>query len=478
MQSRPLSGRVRRALCRFAIGVPGVLLLTILYPLVRPAHAGVAIGSSSAGFLNFEVGARPAGMAGAGIGIGSGVTSQVWNPAFLADINRPEVGAMHASWLDGLSYEWLGYAKPMGPKLGVGSISVAYFHMPSFTGYDAMDNPIGEFKAYDMAVTMGLARSLTPALSVGANARLIRQSLADVSGTGAAVDFGATARVAGTTVGASVQNLGPDLSLDGVKSPLPRQVRFGMSRPFYENRVLLAADLNMPSDYYKDFRVGTEVRPHELIALRLGYRHELGTSGDPQDGLSFGVGLRWKALTVDYAMTPDDAFDNVQRLSFGYSFGGGEEKTPEPEKKPREEKPEPPPPPTGPKVIASAKPSAPPPAASKPEPKRVVAEAPAKTPPATSAPKEIAKAPAPRKSSSKSVYDVVLGTYQSEASARSEIKALEILGFSVKDAEITSLDGGGYRLSLARFGSRGSADNLAASLSKMSFQPRVEVVQR
>lgn len=470
MHSKPLSGRVRRGLCRLARVVPGVLLLASLYPFVRPAQAGVAVGASSAGFLNFEVGARPAGMAGAGIGTGSGVTSQLWNPAFLADLDRPEVGAMHASWLDGLSYEWLGYAKPLGPKWGIGSVSIAYFHMPSIAGYDAFDNPIGEYKAYDMAVTVGLARPLTSAFSVGANARFIRQSLADVSGTGGAVDLGVKAQVAGTTVGASIQNLGPDLSLGGASNPLPRQVRFGMSRPLYENRVLLAADLNMPSDYYNDLRVGTEVRPHELVALRMGYRHELGSSGDPQNGLSFGVGLRWKALTVDYAMTPDNAFDNVQRLSFGYSFGGGAEKAPEPEKKPRKEKPEPPPPPKGPKVIASAKPSPPAPTA----PTRVGAAKPA---PAAS--QEVAKAPSKSNPPSKrALYDVVLGTYQSETSARSELKALEILGFSVKDAKITPLDGGGYRLSLARFGSRSSANNLAASLAKMSFQPRVEVVQR
>jgi hypothetical protein len=475
MHRKPLSGRARRALLRFVGSASGVLLLATLYPFVRPAHAGVAVGGSSAGFLNFEVGARPAGMAGAGIGIGSGVTSQLWNPAFLADLNRPEVGGMHASWLNGLSYEWLGYAKPMGPKWGVGSFSVAYFHMPSFTGYDAFDNPIGDYRAYDMAVTAGLARALTPALSVGANARLIRQSLADVSGTGGAVDLGARALVAGTTLGASVQNLGPDLSLGGASNPLPRQVRFGVSRSFYANRVLLAADYNIPSDYYKDVRVGTEVRPYDLVALRLGYRHELGSSGDPENGLSFGVGLRWKALTVDYAMTPDNAFDNVQRLSFGYSFGGGEEETPKPEKKPREEKPAPPPPPKGPKVIASLKPQP------KPE---VASSAPAASAARSSetqvkgAPKAVAEAPAPRSSSKGSLYDVVLGTYQSETAANSEIKALEILGFSVKDAKITPLDGGGFRLSLARFGSKRSADNLASTLAKMSFQPHVEMVQR
>ena len=493
MQPKRLSWCAQRALPRYARAVAGVLLLSSLYPLVRSAEAGVAVGTSSAGFLNFEVGARPAGMAGAGIGMGSGVASQLWNPAFLSDLNRPEVGAMHASWLDGLSYEWLGYARPLSPALGIGSVSVAYFHMPSIAGYDAFDNPIGEYKAYDMAVTLGLARALSPAFAVGANARFIRQSLADVSGMGGAVDLGMKAIVAGTTAGVSLQNLGPDLSLGGASNPLPRQVRFGLSRPFYHDRVLLATDLNIPSDYYKDVRVGTEVRPHDVIALRLGYRHELGSSGDPQNGLSFGVGLRWKAVTVDYAMTPDNAFDNVQRLSFGYSFGGGAEKAPEPEEKPREQKPEPPPPPTGPKVIASAKPSKPPVAAATAAPAaREPAAKPAPTPPVTPAPspapKVVAQAPTPQavaqpaaqpKPSSKGVlFDVVLGVYQSEASAQSELKALDILGFSVKDSKITPLDGGGYRLSLARFGSKKSADDLASSLSKMSFQPRIETVQR
>lgn len=472
-----------RAISRYAGTASSVLLLASLYAFVRPAEAGVAVGTSSAGFLNFEVGARPAGMAGAGIGIGSGVASQLWNPAFLADLSHPEVGAMHASWLDGLSYEWLGYARPLSPSLGIGSVSVAYFHMPSIAGYDAFDNPIGEYRAYDMAMTVGLARAFTPAFSVGANARLIRQSLADVSGTGGAVDLGMKAVVAGTTAGASIQNLGPDLSLGGSSNPLPRQIRFGLSRPFYHERVLLATDFNLPSDYYKDVRIGTEIRPHDLIALRLGYRHELGSSADPQNGLSFGVGLRWKAVTVDYAMTPDNEFDNVQRLSFGYSFGGGTEKAPEPEEKPREQKPAPPPPPTGPKVIASAKPAkAPAGAASAAPATQSPAAKSAPVAPATAtpaAPKAVAQASdAPKPASKGSLYDVVLGIYQTEAAAQSELKALDILGFSVKDAKITALGDGGYRLSLARFGSKKSADDLASSLTKMSFQPRVEMVQR
>ncbi len=482
MDLKPLSGVVCRLARRATRLLPGVLLLSSLYPFVRPARADVAVGTSSAGFLGFEIGGRPSGMAGAQVGIGSGVMSQFWNPAFLADLQRPEIGAMHANWLGDLKYEWLGYARPLGPRTGVGSISVAYFHMPSISGVDQFDNPTGEFRVYDMAVTAGLARPLTRAISAGANVKLIRQTFADVSGTGGALDLGAKAVFQGTTFGAAVQNLGPSLSLGGSPYPLPRQIRFGASRAFYNDRVLLAADYNIPRDYYKDVRIGTEVRPHEIVALRLGYRRELGSSGDPSTGISFGLGLHVKQLALDYAMTPSNAFDDVHRFSFGYSFGGGgEERTPEP-RKPEPETPAPPPPPAGPKVIARAtpRPASPVPAAIAVSPKQVAA-APAEAAPA-SRPVEKGSAPLPAPAPKQSLrgvqYDVVLGVFQSEESARSELKALEILGFSVKDARVESTTGGGYRLSLARFGSKKSADNLAASLARMSFQPRVEVVQR
>src|SRR5262245_21459463 len=104
---------------------------------------------------------------------------------------------MHASWLGDLKYEWLGYARPLGPKQGVASVSLAYFHLPSISGVDAFDNPTGEFRVYDAALTAGFARPLGGGLNAGANVKYIRQSLAGVSGNGAALDLGATAAIMG-----------------------------------------------------------------------------------------------------------------------------------------------------------------------------------------------------------------------------------------------------------------------------------------
>jgi hypothetical protein len=449
-----------------------VLLLGIACVWVRPANAQVAIGASSANFLSFEIGGKSAGMAGAQTGIASGVTAQFWNPAALATLNQSQVGAMHANWLQDLSYEWLGYAKPMG-KLGVGSFSVAYFHTPGIQGVDEFDNPTGEFKVYDIALTAGLARALTPNISIGANAKMIRQSLGTVSATAPAVDFGVRAVLAGTTLGAAVQNLGPEISFDGAGYPMPRQIRLGAGRAFLNDRIQLAADYNIPRDYYKDLRVGTEVRAHTNVSLRVGYRHEFGTTDDPATGLSYGLGIHFHQLELDYALTPSDQFDDVHRLSFGYSFGASSD-----ERKPETPKrtPPAPPAPAPPRVIASAAPAAPP-ASVKPAP-AVAAPPVASSKPNLGEPAMEAPAPAKPAKQRPAEYEVVLPGYSTDSSAQAELKALGLLGFRVKDAIVERTPQKGYRIRLARVRTRNNADDMAASLARMSFRAVVEVVQR
>lgn len=457
-------------LARFFSLAASVPLLTLLYVPVRPAHAQVAVGTSAGDFLGFEIGASSAGLAGANTSVASGAQSQYWNPALLAGMSRPQASMMHATWLGNLQYEWAGYARPLGPKAGVGSVSVAYFHMPSLNGVDEFDNPTGTFKVYDMALTVGLARPVARGIQLGANAKLIRQTLATVSGTGVAADIGASASIAGTSFGAAIQNLGPSISFGDGNYPLPQQIRFGVSREFLTERLLLTTDYNIPKTYYHDLRVGAEIRPHAIVAVRIGYRREFGTRDDPATGLSYGLGAHVGPVNVDYAMTPDNEFADVHRLSFGYSFGAAqpkaEPKQPEPKRQPAPATPAP----KGPPVIAAApaaKPSAPVPPVAKPAPQeKAAAPAPVPTP-----------APAP-KPALPDQYEVVLGSYQSERSAQSELQALQILGFSVKNAKITLVPGWGYRLSLARLNSKKSADELAASLTRLSFTPRVEVARR
>ena len=490
---RPLRGTENRLESILHVVLAFLISASLLYVQVRPVYADVAVGGGTGDFLEFEIGGRSAGMGGAQVGSASGVTAQFWNPAGLASLERPQVGGMHAAWLGDLKYEWIGYARPMSPKLGVGSLSVAYFHMPSIQGVDEFGSPTGEFKVYDMAVTAGLSRPVGNHLSIGANTKLIRQTLATVSATGLAVDVGAQAKgPRGVTFGAVVQNLGPSLSFDGASYPLSRQIRVGASGEVANGRVLLATDYNMPSDYYDDVRVGAEVRAHPNVSLRLGYRREMGAGENPQTGFSYGLGFQFKQLNLDYAMTPNEDFDNIHRLSFGYSFGtGAPEKEPKQPKK-EEPKEEPAPEaPKGPRVIAEATPEAPKPAPKAAAPKPAAQTETAKpaapkvtptaavTTAATSETKAEEPAAVPAPKAVPVQYAVVMPGYPSKDSAEAEMKALELLGFRTKDAQIVKdPKRGGFMITFTRMKSKGSAEEVASNLQRMSFRALVEVAQK
>ena len=74
-------------------------------------------------------------------------------------------------------------------------------------------------------------------------------------------------------------------------------------------------------------------------------------------------------------------------------------------------------------------------------------------------------------------YMVLLAGFQSKESAEAEVKALQLLGFRTKDAQIEKdPKRGGYRITLARMKSKGNADEMAGELQRMSFRATVEPI--
>ncbi|MEK7314875.1 MAG: SPOR domain-containing protein, partial [Candidatus Eisenbacteria bacterium] len=75
-------------------------------------------------------------------------------------------------------------------------------------------------------------------------------------------------------------------------------------------------------------------------------------------------------------------------------------------------------------------------------------------------------------------FAIVLPGYQSMDGAQSELKALQLLGFRVKDATIVANESGSYSIRLAQMKSKASAEEMASSLARMSFRAVVQTVQR
>src|SRR5579862_1871021 len=89
-------------------------------------------GVSWAAFSPVAVGARAAGMGEAVTAGSDDVYSLYYNPAGLAQLNRPELGAYYSRLFAGLSdgsnisQSFVGYGHPLGPLASHGSLGIDY----------------------------------------------------------------------------------------------------------------------------------------------------------------------------------------------------------------------------------------------------------------------------------------------------------------------------------------------------------------
>ena len=96
--------------------------------------------------------------------------------------------------------------------------------------------------------------------------------------------------------------------------------------------------------------------------------------------------------------------------------------------------------------------------------------------PSAPSPEELAARPS---SPAPLAYAVVLPGFQTKEGAQGEMKALELLGFQTKHAQISrDPKRGGWMITFARLNSKGNADTMAASLQRMSFRASVELVEQ
>jgi hypothetical protein len=195
---------------------------------VRPALAQAAVdntayGTTSAEFLLLGAGARGAALGGAFASIATDVTSLYWNPAGLAQMERPSMSASTYSYLADTRYSWVGIGFPMD-----GGQSAIGFHGATFGFSDqkvyTVDDPEGALGVtYSVAETYlagTYSRNFSDRFSAGFTAKFVSDKLGDVTGTAFAFDFGTSfhAMVGGNhPIRASfvIQNLGSTLKHSG-----------------------------------------------------------------------------------------------------------------------------------------------------------------------------------------------------------------------------------------------------------------------
>lgn len=287
---------------------------------VLPLRAG-GVGTSGANFLKTGVGARSLAMAGAAVSTVDDANAIYWNPARLARMTDTSVTATYASLFEDQSQGFLGGATPFR-DLGVFGLGVDYLTVTDIEkragDTEAADST---FKDQEYAVSLSYARKgiLWESLDLGANAKLIQQSLDTHKESAYALDLGAAYLVTDKiTTGLTVQNLGSKLGPDS----LPVLVKAGGDWRLFSDKLTVALDGNAwVTDKRYTGNAGTEFWLAKPLALRAGYRFGQGPEHlGGSTGLAVGVGFRLSSLTLDYAFLPAGDLGDTHRISFGARF--------------------------------------------------------------------------------------------------------------------------------------------------------------
>ncbi len=308
-------------------------------------------------FLNIGVGARALGMGNANVASVEGVNSGYWNPAgLLRQKNDIEVGLMHAEYFAGIAkYDYLGASKRIDSN-SVAGISLLRFGVDNIPNtLDLVDangnvdyNRVTTFNAVDFAALLSYARTMPKlkGVEVGGNFKVIRRKLGDFGGAwGFGLDagakyhhkdwiFAAMARDITGTFNAWSFNLdqkqiatfiqtGNEVPSSSLEVTVPKLI-LGASRKFlvWKDRVSILGEVNMINtfDGMRNTVINSNVWSMEpAFGLEVGYKGFIflrGGLGNIQKQLNdratlyittvqpnFGVGVKYKIFTLDYALT-------------------------------------------------------------------------------------------------------------------------------------------------------------------------------
>jgi hypothetical protein len=159
-----------------------VMLVGIMFTAFITAT--YAQGEAAVPFLLLAPDSRAGGIGESGTGLADNSAAIFWNPAGIAFLSGTELSITHSNWLPqfnlDLFYDYLTYRQYVEELEGSVTASITYMNFGEFvlTGETSPD-PLGTFRSFDAALTLGYATKLHPDWGLGVNFRLIHSRLSE-----------------------------------------------------------------------------------------------------------------------------------------------------------------------------------------------------------------------------------------------------------------------------------------------------------
>src|SRR5689334_5266283 len=138
--------------------------------------------------------ARSLGFGSANVAVADDPLGVMWNPAGLSFMNQNELRFENTQLFGETSLNSVGFAVPGSrwPSLGVSMVSLT---SGDFERTNDVNDPLGTFKEGETAWMFSASKAFSPRLAVGANVKLVQQTVESFSANSSGVDVGALYQV-------------------------------------------------------------------------------------------------------------------------------------------------------------------------------------------------------------------------------------------------------------------------------------------
>ncbi|MFN8586250.1 MAG: hypothetical protein U0704_00475 [Candidatus Eisenbacteria bacterium] len=313
----------RRA--RMRATAPLALALLLALGVTTPARAGEeSAGTRAAAFLVPLGSPALLAMGGSGVaGAGefAGLQAASVNAAALARTGPLQAYFTHALLGESGDQDWAAAGGRWRGTATRWAVGATFRNEGVIHGRDAFDQPTGDVNASALALGVQLARPFGERFALGAGTRFVSQGIADSRGIGLAFEAGAQARFGALRLGLSGRDFGGGMVWDDRRWRMPASLTAGLGLVHERSGLSFGLDVVLPADYWRSVRAGAEWNFRDRLALRGGYRAELGADREePLSGPAFGLGARAGLAWVDYAMVI--AGDGTSTHRFALSLRG------------------------------------------------------------------------------------------------------------------------------------------------------------
>ena len=184
-------------------------------------------GTTSANFLEIDIGGYITSMGGAGVSFVDDASSTYWNPAGLAFLKKREILFMDQSWIADIKHSYSAASIPLN-NLGVIGLSINVFNYGEIevTNLD-FQNGTGEYySAQDYSVSFSFAKKFVNWFGFGTSIKYINSQIWHSQSSAFAMDLGAQiytdffssskGKHDGIKIGMCISNYGTRMKYDGI----------------------------------------------------------------------------------------------------------------------------------------------------------------------------------------------------------------------------------------------------------------------